>query len=55
MYASQMERMKYQVAMELGLLDKVMENGWAGLTAEESGRVGGIVSSRLRRAGGIKK
>lgn len=41
--------MKYEVARELGLMDRVLDVGWAGLTAAESGRVGGIVSARRRR------
>ena len=40
------EAMKNEIAAELGLWDKVKEQGWAGLTAEESGRVGGIFSKR---------
>ena len=33
-------RMKYEIAQELGLLDKVKQVGWAGLTAKESGKIG---------------
>ena len=40
------EAMKNEIAEELGLWDKVKEQGWAGLTAEESGRVGGIFAKR---------
>ncbi|MEG1871052.1 MAG: small, acid-soluble spore protein, alpha/beta type, partial [Peptostreptococcaceae bacterium] len=32
--------MKYEIASELGLIDKVSECGWAGLTAKEAGRIG---------------
>ena len=49
---SREERLKYEVAEELGLLPKLQEVGWAGLTTAESGRVGGIVGARLRQ---IKK
>ncbi|TQX73584.1 spore protein, partial [Clostridioides difficile] len=28
--------MKYEIASELGLMDKVGERGWAGLTAKEA-------------------
>ncbi len=48
---SQEERMKYEVAQELGLLPKLLRVGWAGLSTAESGRIGGIVSGRLRKAG----
>ena len=36
--------MKYEVAEELGLLEKVERCGWRGLTSRESGRIGGIKS-----------
>ncbi len=45
---SREERMKYEIAQELGLLDKVRSVGWAGLTAKETGRIGGLVGRRLR-------
>ena len=41
--------MKYEIAQELGLLDKVDEKGWAGLTAKEAGRIGGILTSRKKQ------
>jgi len=40
--------LKYEVARELGLMPKVLQVGWPGLTTAESGRVGGIVGRRLR-------
>ena len=43
------ERLKYEVARELGLLPKLLRVGWAGLTTAESGRVGGLVGARLRQ------
>ncbi len=42
------DRMKYEIAEELGLLDRVMEGGWKSLTAKETGRVGGILARRRR-------
>ena len=38
--------MKYEVAEELGLLEKVERYGWRGLTSRESGRIGGIMGTR---------
>lgn len=38
------ERSKYQAAKAAGLLDRVLEVGWAGLSAKESGRIGGILA-----------
>ena len=43
------DRIKYEAARELGLLDKLKQVGWAGLSAAESGRVGGLVSARMRQ------
>ncbi|SHJ64054.1 Small, acid-soluble spore protein, alpha/beta type [Clostridium cavendishii DSM 21758] len=42
------EKMKYEIASELGLKDKVDELGWGGLTAEETGRIGGIMTKRKK-------
>jgi hypothetical protein len=41
--------MKYEIASELGLIDKVSELGWGGLTAKEAGRIGGILTSRKKQ------
>lgn len=40
--------MKYEIAEELGLIDKVKKYGWGGLTAKETGRIGGIMTSRKK-------
>ena len=40
------ERKKWEVAVELGYFDKIVESGWKSLTSRESGQVGGILSSR---------
>ena len=37
---------KYEVAKELGIYDKVLEKGWGSRTAEETGRVGGVLRKR---------
>lgn len=37
------ERMKYEAAAELGLLEKLIEVGWSGLTARETGLIGAKV------------
>ncbi|MBE5966830.1 MAG: small, acid-soluble spore protein, alpha/beta type [Lachnospiraceae bacterium] len=42
------EEMKYEIARELGYLDKVMTTGWNSLTAKESGRIGGIITKKKR-------
>ena len=40
------ERIKYEIAEELGILDKVLENGWKSLSAKETGRIGGLMTGR---------
>ena len=42
------EKMKYEIAEELGLRDKVLEEGWKTLSAKETGRIGGLVTKRKR-------
>jgi len=43
------DRLKMEVASELGLAEKVKKLGWGGLTAAESGRLGGIMTRRLKK------
>ncbi len=40
--------MKYEIAGEIGLIDKINEQGWAGLTAKEAGRIGGMLTARKK-------
>ena len=47
---SREDRLKYEIAQELGLLEKLKEVGWAGLSAAESGRIGGLIGARKRDA-----
>lgn len=42
------EKMKYEIAEELGLREKVNSLGWGALTAEETGRIGGIMTKRKK-------
>ena len=42
------EKMKYEIAEELGLLDKVLREGWRSLTAKETGKIGGLVTKKRR-------
>lgn len=42
------EKLKYEIAEELGLLDRVLAEGWKGLTSKETGRIGGLVTKRRR-------
>ncbi len=42
------ERMKYEIAEEMGLLDKVLTEGWRSLSAKETGKIGGMMTSRKK-------
>ena len=43
------ERSKSRAAQEAGLLERVLEVGWAGLSAKESGRIGGLMARRREK------
>lgn len=43
------DQWKYEIASELGLIDKVMSEGWGGLTAKETGRIGGLITVRKKK------
>lgn len=47
------EEIKYEIARELGLEDKVKALGWSGLTSVETGRIGGIMTSRNKASGRV--
>ena len=40
--------LKFEIAAELGLADKVVAGGWRCLTAKESGRIGGLITRKKR-------
>lgn len=40
------EMTKYEIAKELGLIDRVVEKGWGSLTSKETGKIGGIMTKR---------
>ena len=42
------EQLKYESAGELGLLDKVLEDGWKSLSAKETGRIGGLMTKKKK-------
>ena len=42
------ERLKFEIAEELGLLEKVERLGWKGLTARETGRIGGLMNQKKK-------
>mgnify|MGYP003623965700 CR=1 FL=1 len=40
------DKLKLEIAEELGFMDKINNTGWKSLTARESGRLGGILAKR---------
>lgn len=42
------EKMKLEIAEELGLLEKVQKGGWRALSAKETGCIGGRIANRKR-------
>lgn len=49
------ERMKYEIAEEMGLLDQVVNEGWKSLSAKETGRIGGLMTKKRREKGRKKE
>lgn len=45
------DKMKYEIAEELGLLDQVLEKGWKSLSSKETGRIGGLMTKRRQKTG----
>lgn len=43
--------LKLEIAEELGLMPKIQTGGWPELTAEESGRIGGVMTRKMRKLG----
>jgi len=41
--------MKMEIAEELGLTEKVEKLGWGGLTAKETGRIGGLITAKKKK------
>ena len=42
------EQLKYEIAEELGLLDKVLSDGWKAPSAKETGRIGGLMTKKKK-------
>lgn len=41
--------LRMEVAEELGLGEKIRTYGWGALNAKEAGRIGGIITQRIRK------
>lgn len=42
------EQWKWEIAEELGLLDRVLESGWKSLSARETGQIGGFLAKKRK-------
>ncbi|AEV67222.1 small, acid-soluble spore protein, alpha/beta type [Acetivibrio clariflavus] len=42
------EKLKYEVATELGLIEKIKKYGWKSLSAKETGRIGGLITKKKK-------
>lgn len=42
------ELLKFEIAEELGLGERVLQGGWRCLTSKESGRIGGLIAKKKR-------
>mgnify|MGYP001157750969 CR=1 FL=1 len=40
--------LKFEIARELGLAEKVLKYVWKSLSAKETGKIGGLVSKRKK-------
>jgi hypothetical protein len=47
--ATPRDLMKIEIAAELGLLYKLQHEGWGGLSAAETGRIGGLLGKKINR------
>ena len=48
---SEKDRIKYRAAQECGLLNRLLDVGWAGLSAKETGLIGGRCA-QIRKTNG---
>lgn len=42
------DRLKLEIARQLGLLERVRREGWGSLSAKECGQVGGLLSRLMK-------
>jgi len=45
------ENLKMEIASELGIMQEVENKGWESLSPRVSGRIGGLLSQRLKKMG----
>lgn len=47
--ATHRDLMKIEIAAELGLLYKLQHEGWGGLSAAETGKIGGLLTKKMKQ------
>ncbi len=45
------EDLKMEIASELGIMQEVENKGWQSLSPRVSGKIGGLLSQRLKKTG----
>lgn len=48
------DKIKYEMAKELGLYDQVINYGWGSLSAKQTGKIGGMIAG-AKRGQNVKK
>ncbi|SHN83570.1 Small, acid-soluble spore protein, alpha/beta type [Desulfitobacterium chlororespirans DSM 11544] len=43
-----LEALKMEIAAELGLIDQVRLKGWHSLSAKDAGKIGGLMTQRIK-------
>lgn len=43
-----LEALKMEIAAELGLIDQVRLKGWHSLSAKDAGKIGGLMTQRMK-------
>ncbi|MGI5911007.1 MAG: small, acid-soluble spore protein, alpha/beta type [Syntrophomonadaceae bacterium] len=51
---SEKDKLKLEIAKELGILEQVQNEGWDSLSNAICGKVGGLMSKRMREQGIIE-
>lgn len=49
------EKLKIEIAKELGLWEKINELGWKSLTSKETGKIGGLVTKKKKKMNAEEK
>lgn len=43
------ENLKMEIASELGIMEEIQSNGWQSLSPRVSGKIGGLLSGKLKK------